>query len=209
MNTRVTIRRMALAEVTPADYNPRKALRPGDREYEQIKASLGKFGLVEPLIWNRRTKRLVGGHQRLAILLSEGETETDVSVVDLDEAQEKALNVALNRTGLWDFDSLPGLLEELSRSEEDLLRVTGYDAEDVADLLRRLEGPPGLEELEGRYGSSRAGDEEALWPALTVRLPRETLDRLRRVLDEAPGADAEERAIFVCEAAEEALGAGT
>jgi hypothetical protein len=56
----------------PADYNPRKDLKPGDSEYEKLKRSLEEFGYVEPVIWNKTTGRVVGGHQRLKIMLTMG-----------------------------------------------------------------------------------------------------------------------------------------
>ena len=62
------LKTMNLSDLIPADYNPRKALRPGDSEYEKLKRSIEEFGLVEPLIWNERTNRLVGGHQRLTVM---------------------------------------------------------------------------------------------------------------------------------------------
>ena len=56
------------ADLLPADYNPRKDLQPGDPEYEKLKRSLQQFGYVEPVIWNKATGRVVGGHQRLKVL---------------------------------------------------------------------------------------------------------------------------------------------
>ena len=50
-----------VAELLPADYNPRKDLRPGDPEYEKLKRSIEQFGYVEPVIWNATTCRVVGG----------------------------------------------------------------------------------------------------------------------------------------------------
>ncbi len=32
------------AELLPADYNPRKDLKPGDKEYEKLKRSIEQFG---------------------------------------------------------------------------------------------------------------------------------------------------------------------
>jgi hypothetical protein len=45
---------MRLDDLFPAEYNPRKALKAGDPEYEKLKRSIIEFGLVEPLIWNER-----------------------------------------------------------------------------------------------------------------------------------------------------------
>jgi len=59
---------IAIKDINPAPYNPRKDLRPGDPEYENIKQSILEFDMVEPLVWNKQTGNLVGGHQRLKVL---------------------------------------------------------------------------------------------------------------------------------------------
>lgn len=84
-------------DLLPADYNPRKDLKPGDPEYEKQKRSIEQFGYVESVIWNEHTGRVVGGHQRLKVLTDMGITEVDVVVVSLSEEKEKAMNIALNK----------------------------------------------------------------------------------------------------------------
>ncbi|WP_206917169.1 ParB N-terminal domain-containing protein [Alicyclobacillus suci] len=91
------IETVKLENLIPAEYNPRIDLQPGDPEYEKLKRSIEEFGLVEPIVWNQRTGKVVGGHQRLKILQDLGVAETDVVIVDLDETREKALNLALNK----------------------------------------------------------------------------------------------------------------
>jgi ParB-like chromosome segregation protein Spo0J len=83
----------SLAELTPAPYNPRQI---SPEALAGLRGSVERFGLVEPVVWNRRTGSVVGGHQRLKVLQAMGESSTQVIVVDLPEAEEKALNVALN-----------------------------------------------------------------------------------------------------------------
>ncbi|WP_231850562.1 ParB N-terminal domain-containing protein [Brevibacillus brevis] len=83
-----------VSKINPASYNPRIDLQPGDIEYEKLKRSIQEFGYVEPLIWNEQIGNLVGGHQRFKILVEQGTTEIEVSIVSLDEIQEKALNIA-------------------------------------------------------------------------------------------------------------------
>ena len=91
------------------------------------------FGLVEPIIWNRRTGHIVGGHQRYAILCAQGVEETVVSVVDLPEREEKALNLALNKiSGQWDDSKLEELLSELAQQGE--LVLTGFDESELEAL---------------------------------------------------------------------------
>src|SRR6266581_5971525 len=90
------IRIMPVADLVPAPYNPRRALKPGDRRYKKLAASLREFGLVEPLVWNETSGHVVGGHARLRILKEMGVSEVAVSVVRLSPEREKALNVVLN-----------------------------------------------------------------------------------------------------------------
>jgi ParB-like chromosome segregation protein Spo0J len=91
------IKKIKIEQINPAAYNPRVDLKPGDTEYEKLKNSIANFGCVEPLVWNKRTGNLVGGHQRLKILVEQGFAEVEVSVVDLSLEKEKALNLALNK----------------------------------------------------------------------------------------------------------------
>ena len=107
-------RKIEVSRMKAATYNPRVDLQPGDPEYEHIKASIGEFGYIDPIIWNERTGNIVGGHQRYKILVEQGLQELDVVVVDMDEEVEKAANLALNKAvGLWDEDKVKLLLDEL------------------------------------------------------------------------------------------------
>lgn len=133
------IEKKTISELIPAIYNPRKALKPGDAEYEKLKRSIEQFGYVDPIIWNERTGVVIGGHQRLSVLKDLGHTEVDVSVVDMDENQEKALNVALNKiSGSWDENLLASLLKELDDDGFDL-SFTGFDDGEIESLLDSFE----------------------------------------------------------------------
>ena len=130
---------LLLADLNPSTYNPRQDLKPDDHRYQALAKSLDEFGLVQPLVWNQRTKTLIGGHQRLKVLQARGETHTDVVVVNLTPEKEKALNLALNKvSGGWDQDKLAVLLEELTRSPEFDLQTTGFAIPEVEELLSGL-----------------------------------------------------------------------
>lgn len=123
-------------ELLPADYNPRKDLKPGDKEYEKLKRSIEQFGYVEPVIWNQTTGRVVGGHQRLKVLIDMGMTEVDCVVVELSEEKEKALNVALNKiSGEWDNDKLALLIADLQGADFDV-SLTGFEPAELESLFR-------------------------------------------------------------------------
>ena len=136
---------MRLADIKPAEYNPRVRLTEVDHEYKALKASIDEFGLVVPLIVNERTGTLVSAHQRLNVMLSEGVEETEVVIVDMEPEREKALCIALNKiSGQWDYGALADILEELRDSPVDIL-ATGFSDDEIADLLGELQ-----EEIGGR-----------------------------------------------------------
>jgi DNA modification methylase len=91
---------------------------------------------VEPVIWNKQTGRVVGGHQRLKVLIDSGITEVDVVVVDMNTEKEKALNIALNKiSGEWDTDKLALVIADLQGADFDV-SLTGFDPEELDDLFR-------------------------------------------------------------------------
>lgn len=144
------IEKRKIDELIPAIYNPRKDLTVNDAEYKKIKRSIETFGYVDPIIVNERTGVIIGGHQRLKVLKDLGYEEIEVSVVNLDEKQEKALNIALNKiSGEWDFELLKDLLEELDVGDFDVT-LTGFDEEEIENLLTQYfeESPDSFEELD-------------------------------------------------------------
>lgn len=135
----MNIQRIPVVEINPAPYNPRIDLKPQDKEYIQIKQSLDTFGCVQPLVWNVQTKNLVSGHQRLKVLVEQGITELEVSVVDLPIDKEKSLNIALNKVnGLWDESKLSSMLEELQEMPEFDISSVGFDQLEVTELFDKF-----------------------------------------------------------------------
>lgn len=132
----MVIERKLIKDLERATYNPRIELQPGDAEFEGLKRSLEKYGLLIPIVWNKRTNRVVGGHQRLTVEEHLGHTEVDVSVVDLDELKEKELNVILNKAqGAWDDVKLSALIDSLGdRAEE-----AGFTLPEITALQSEIE----------------------------------------------------------------------
>jgi hypothetical protein len=169
----VTLRTLPLSSLTPAPYNPRKVLSPKSPAYRKLKASLEAFGLVEPLVWNERTGRVVGGHARLRILKELGYEEVPVSVVDLTDEREMALNVVLNNLdaqGRYDPKLLKDLLDPLRDTPE--FDLTGFDRT-VFDVLTFEPDP-----------LPEATDEPAGRVEVTIATDTGTYERMRPRLDE-------------------------
>jgi len=129
------LQKFKVDDLRPADYNPRKELKPGDPEFEKLKRSIEEFGYIEPILVNTRNMIVVGGHQRLGVLKHLGITEVDCVVVDIDEQKEKALNIALNKiSGTWDDNKLADLLKDLDLSGYDTA-LTGFDIKEIDQLF--------------------------------------------------------------------------
>ena len=134
--------RRKLADLHPAEYNPRKKLTPEDPEYIQIRNSLNEFGYADPIVINA-DGTIIKGHQRRTVMMDLGYVEAEVIVLDIqDKAKEKALNIALNKiTGKWDNAILKDLLVELDLEGYDFT-VTGFQRPDLEDLIQQLDITP-------------------------------------------------------------------
>lgn len=172
------VRVLPIDQLRPAGYNPRRPLARSSPAYRKLRASVEAFGLVEPLVWNETSGRLVGGHARLAVLRDLGVSEVPVAVVRLDPAREKALNVVLNNPeaqGRYDPGKLADLLAELDGLPE--LALTGFDGHALAALrLEPVATPP----------AEPPGDPDRVEVTLTTDAA--TYDRLAPDLDALVGA---------------------
>ena len=130
-------KRLKIADLIPASYNPRKKLKKGDREYEKIRNSITEFGYVEPVIVNS-DMTIIGGHQRATVLTDLGYEEIDCIVIDIDKQKEKALNIALNKiTGEWNKELLADLIADLQDSDFDV-SCTGFEPPEIEQLFNSV-----------------------------------------------------------------------
>lgn len=127
-----------VGDLQPAEYNPRKKLKAGDKEYEKIKNSILEFGYVEPIIINYNMT-VIGGHQRLTVLKDLGYKEVHCVVVEIqDETKVKALNIALNKiTGAWNEQLLADLLVDLQTADFNT-DFTGFEAPEIEQLFSKI-----------------------------------------------------------------------
>ena len=101
-----------IKNINISEYNPRK-LSPVDKK--QLKLSIEKFGIVDPLILNNNISRkniLIGGHQRLKICKELKYDKVDCVILDLTKEEERELNIRLNKSGgEFDLDILANEFE--------------------------------------------------------------------------------------------------
>jgi len=129
-NTDIKIEYARVDSLKAASYNPR---RWDEESAKQLKESISRFGVVDPLIVNAAEGRegvVIGGHFRLEVIKQLGmETVPVVYVTIPDIEKEKELNVRLNRnTGEFDLD----LLAEF---DESFLTDIGFSSEELDDIF--------------------------------------------------------------------------
>ncbi len=127
---RINIVEVPINELHASEYNPRKHTK---EQAEQLKESIRRFGMVDPIIANLDDSRrdvVIGGHFRLEMAKELGyETVPVVYVRIPDIEKEKELNVRLNKnTG--DFD-----LELLAEFDESFLADIGFDSEELDNIF--------------------------------------------------------------------------
>jgi DNA modification methylase len=131
-NNSLAVTYVLIDTINPNEYNPRQHTK---EQANQLKASIERFGMVDPLICNDAKGReniLIAGHFRLEVAKSLGYKEVPVIFITVNDlGREKELNLRLNKnTGDFDF-------EKLQAMELDLLLDVGFDHKGLDGLWDR------------------------------------------------------------------------
>jgi DNA modification methylase len=133
----LTVEQVAVDLLRPDPANPR---RISDDELDALERSLRQFGFVQPVLARREDRTVIGGHQRLVAARRLGLTTVPVTWLDVSVEQARLLGLALNRiSGSWDDALLARLLADLGSTPEVDLSLSGFDEDEIKDLLRSLE----------------------------------------------------------------------
>lgn len=135
------IKKIKLSDYKQGDYNPRH-IDPQNRQ--GLENSIKRFGLVQPIIVNKRTGNVVGGNQRFGILKERDQKETNAVIVDLNIDDEKTLNLALNNYGIQgefsdDVSNILKQIREKNIDDFDSLRLFDIDFEEKEDIMKKLD----------------------------------------------------------------------
>jgi DNA modification methylase len=138
--SKITVVRRRLDALT---IDPSNARKHGTKNLDAIKASLARFGQVEPILVQRNSGRVIGGNGRVAVLREMGAEEADVVELDVDDLNATALGIALNRSSElaeWDEPVLAQLLTALQADPDFDHLVTGFSDAEIARLQGAVEG---------------------------------------------------------------------
>jgi len=125
-----------ISELKPAEYNPREI-----DEFNQtaLKKSIKQFGQVRDAVINTYPTRenvIISGHQLVKAMIDLGMEEIECTEVNIDEAKEKALNLALNKvSGTFEEQKLIDMISNLNDQHEDVIGLTGFKTEEIIYLL--------------------------------------------------------------------------
>lgn len=126
--------------VVPIDTVELSPRNPREGDVGAIVESLRRFGQQKPIVVQDSTGYVVAGNHLLRAAQALGWTEIAVNRVAMSDRDAKAFMIADNRTadlGSYDQDVLGAMLKELAIDED--LAGTGYDAEDVDEMLAHLD----------------------------------------------------------------------
>jgi len=102
------VEKIKINKLKPATYNPRQI---STKQYNDLKDSVVKFGLVDPIILNKDFT-VIGGHQRLKVCKELKYKDIDCVILDLTKQEERELNIRLNKSGgEFDMDILANEFE--------------------------------------------------------------------------------------------------
>jgi hypothetical protein len=177
--------------------NPRN---PKRHDNTTINKSMGRFGMIEPVVVDKRTGWLISGHGRVETLQerkARGEQPPEGVGVDeegrwlvpavtswssrSDDEAEAAL-VALNRTvqtGGWDDDLLADILVKLQ--EQDAMDGVGFAPEELDLMMRKLDAAGTvtadlsdvIDEFVGTTHLNQVGTKAGMFRTLVVHFPTE------------------------------------
>jgi len=133
----LAIEEVAIDSLRPDPTNPR---RIDEDELDALERSMRQFGFVQPVLARREDRTVIGGHQRLVAARRLGLTTVPVTWLDIGAEQARLLGLALNKiSGSWDDALLARLLADLQATPDLDLSLSGFDDDEVRDLLRKLE----------------------------------------------------------------------
>ena len=133
----LSVEQIPIDSLRPDPANPR---RIDADELESLTRSLRQFGFVQPVLARREDGVVIGGHQRPVAARRLGLTTVPVTWLDLSVEQARLLNLALNRiSGSWDQVLLARMLADLGDLPDVDLSLSGFDDDELKDLLRSLD----------------------------------------------------------------------
>lgn len=131
---------VVLVPLDAIKFDPDNCNEHPEENLNDIRASLDRFGFVEPVVLTR-ANRLIAGEGRLLVLRERGNTEVPAVYFDGDEDEAAALGIALNESGRssrWNTERLTETLRRLQSKSAQLAEATGFSSKQIDKLAAKL-----------------------------------------------------------------------
>lgn len=135
-----------LVDIDSLHADPSNARKHDDRNIQAIAASLVRFGQTKPVVLHKNGKTIIAGNGTWEAAKSLRWKKIAAVTTDLKESDAVAYGIADNKTAEladWDDDVLRSLLEPM---EDDLALSTGFNDEELKELLEIDFSPSSSEE---------------------------------------------------------------
>lgn len=138
------VEKKTVKELVPYEHNPRVIK---DKQFNELKKSIEKFGYVDLIIVNS-DMTVIGGHQRLKALMEQGKGDEVIEVrvpsKQLKESDLQELNIRLNlNKGEFDFSVL-----QSKAFDVDLLLNSGFEPFQIGAHNRTIDIPKAVQSLD-------------------------------------------------------------
>jgi ParB-like nuclease domain len=202
----------AVPEVIAQQYDPAVPVdtleewpdNPNQGDVGHLSESLDALGFYGAIIVQTSTRRVIGGNHRLQTALARDMPTLPVIWADVDDdTAERMLTMdnEATRRGVWDEMLLVEMLTRKAHSPKGLAG-TGFDGNDLDDLMQSL-NPPDLEKLTGGAGGNDDADAgEDLWPSISLKLSPDDRERFYRLTETARDRSDAGRLIHLLDQAE-------
>jgi ParB-like chromosome segregation protein Spo0J len=180
-----------------------------ENQREALEEALDSLGILQPVLFNRQSGRVIDGHLRIELAVLKGQPLIPVNYVELtddEEALALATLDAITEQAQPIPEKLAALLERTREMTADkpglgaMLEALRMRASSEWDSINNP--PPTLDQLENEYGD---GSERDFWPYIKVQVPPETMRRWQFIIDKIPSDDEAQKVEILLGAVDESL----
>jgi hypothetical protein len=180
-----------------------------ENQREALEEALDSLGILQPVLFNRQSGRVIDGHLRIELAVLKGQPLIPVNYVELtddEEALALATLDAITEQAQPIPEKLAALLERTREMTADkpglgaMLETLRMRASSEWDSINNP--PPTLDQLENEYGD---GSERDFWPYIKIQVSPETMRRWQFMIDKIPSDDEAQKVEILLGAVDESL----
>ena len=160
---------------------------------------LDEVGFVQPVVINRRTNKLLDGHMRVQIALSQGQPTVPAVYVDVSEEEESLILATLDPIGALavpDANVLNDVLGNISSTNVDIMTfLDGLHTEVNQGVLKRAAGETG----EGEDGDGNGEPGPKTKPTIRMLMQVQEIEVLEQAIMRTGAATRGEALVEICQ----------